>query len=138
MQQRPFTASSFFQYLSEQKLMASHCPGCDRSYLPPRAICPNCHNDQMEWTEMSGRGKLSAFTAVHVAPTFMMEEGYGRDNPYCAGIVELEEGLQISAQILGVDAKDAKAIQIGSPLKVEFIQRGKQENKKTYLAFRPS
>jgi uncharacterized OB-fold protein len=92
----------------------------------------------MEWSEMSGKGKLSAFTAVHVAPTFMIEEGYGRDNPYCTGIVEVEEGIQISARILGVDAADAKKIKIGTPLRVEFLERGEGENSKTYLAFRTS
>jgi uncharacterized OB-fold protein len=138
MQQRPFTAASFSQFLNEKKLMASHCPSCDALYLPPRAICPNCHSQQMEWSEMSGKGKLSAFTAVHVAPTFMIEEGYGRDNPYCTGIVEVEEGIQISARILGVDAADAKKIKIGTPLRVEFLERGEGENSKTYLAFRTS
>ena len=87
---------------------------------------------------MTGKGKLSAFTAVYVAPTFMIAEGYGRDNPYCTGIVELEEGLQISAQILGVDSRDAQEIRMGTPLTVEFLERGEEENKKTYLAFRTS
>ena len=136
MQQRPFTAASFSSFLSEKKLMASRCPSCDTFHLPPRAICPNCHGRQMEWVEMTGKGKLSAFTAVHVAPTFMIEEGYGRDNPYCTGVVELEEGVRISARILGVDAKHAKEIQIGTPLTVEFLDRGEGEEKKTYLAFK--
>ena len=33
----------------------------------------------------------------------MIEAGYGRDNPYCSGIVKLKDGVSISAQILGVD-----------------------------------
>lgn len=138
MQQRPFTAASFSQFLNEKKLMASRCPSCDNLYLPPRAICPDCHSQQMEWVETSGRGKLHAFTAVYVAPTFMIAEGYGRDNPYCTGIVELEEGIRISAQILDVDVRDAEEIKIGTLLRVEFVERGQEENKKTYLAFKIS
>ena len=52
---------------------------------------------------MSGEGKLLAFTTVHIAPTAMIEAGYDRKNPYCTGIVQLDEGPAISAQILGVD-----------------------------------
>ncbi len=80
---------------------------------------------------MPEEGKLVAFTTVHIAPTAMLEAGYGRDNPYCTGIVELENGLRISAQILGVDAANPAAIAIGTPLRAAFVERGER----TYLAF---
>ena len=34
----------------------------------------------------------------------MIEQGYGRDKPYVSGVVELDEGVKISARIIGVDA----------------------------------
>ena len=89
----------------------------------------------MAWEEMSGKGKLIAFTTIHIAPTAMIEAGYGRDNPYCTGIVQLEEGPAISAQILGVDPMQPEQITIGTPLRVVFVQRGEGEKKRTYLAF---
>jgi uncharacterized OB-fold protein len=89
----------------------------------------------MVWDEMGGRGKLIAFTTVHIAPTAMIEAGYDRKNPYCAGIVQLEDGPSISAQILGVDAARPEEIQIGMPLKLAFVQRGEGEKTQTYLAF---
>ena len=85
---------------------------------------------------MKGRGKLAAFTTIRVAPTLMIQEGYGRDNPYCTGIVELEEGVKISTRILGIDAQHPEKIKIGTPLSLEFIHRGEGENKKTFLAFK--
>jgi len=90
----------------------------------------------MEWAEMKGKGKLAAFTTIAIAPTLMLEEGYGRDNPYCTGVVELEEGPKISARILGVDAKKPEEIKIGTPLAVDFVERGEGEGKRTFLAFR--
>ena len=71
--------------------------------------------------EMSGKGELVAFTTVHIAPTAMIEAGYGRKNPYCTGIVQLDEGPAISAQILGVDAARPQEIEIGMPLRVTFV-----------------
>jgi len=134
--ERPFTSASFEQYLSEKKLMGSHCNTCNKDYLPPRAICPNCHSDQLTWSEFSGKGKLAAFTSIYIAPTAMIEAGYGRDNPYLAGVVELDEGVKISAQILGMDAKTPEEVKIGTSLQAEFVERGEGEAKKTFLAFR--
>ena len=66
----------------------------------------------------------------------MIEAGYGRDNPYLAGVVELDEGVKISAQILGMDATKPEDVKIGTPLQAEFVERGEGEAKKTFLAFR--
>lgn len=131
---RPFTAASFNRYLSEKKLVGSRCTACGALYLPPRAICPRCHASSMEWVELGGRGRLAAFTVIVIGPTFMNEQGFGRDNPYVSGIVALDEGVRISARILGVDAKNPAGIAIGLPLKVEFIEQG--EGKPVALGFR--
>ncbi len=135
---RPFTANAFNQYLGEHKLMGTRCAKCGGVHLPPRAICPQCHSDQMEWIELSGKGKLAAFSAVSIGPSTLQAEGYDRNNPYCVGIVELDEGVKISARVLGVDAKQPANIVIGTPLTIEFIERGEGEQKKTVLAFRAS
>lgn len=137
MSTRDFTSTSFYEFLGEQKLMGSRCKSCSALYLPPRSLCTACHSpkEEMEWIEMSGQGKLLAFTTVHIAPTAMIEAGYDRKNPYCAGIVQLNEGPAISAQILGVDATQPEQIAIGTPLRVSFVERGQGEERRTYLAF---
>jgi len=133
---RPFSAASFDQYLAEGKLMASRCAGCNSMHLPPHAICPKCHSANMDWVETSGKGKLAGFTVIYIAPTFMIEQGFGRENPYVSGIVELEEGVKISARITGVDALRLETIRVGARLMVDFIEFGEGEKKRTYLAFR--
>ena len=132
---RPFTAASFNQYLAEHRLMGTRCPMCDAVYLPPRAICPQCHGETLEWVELSGQGKLAAFTSIYVGPSAMVAEGYDRNNPYVVGIVELAEGAKISARIVGVDAKRPDIAWIGTPLTVSFLDRGENEQKSTTLAF---
>jgi uncharacterized OB-fold protein len=112
--------------------MGSRCARCGQLHLPPRAICPHCFSEELEWVELAGQGKLAAFTVIYVGPTPMNNAGYSRENPYVSGIVELAEGPKISAQILGVDAKHPETIRIGLPLTIDFIQRGEQN----YLAFK--
>lgn len=133
---RPFTAHSFNQFLNENKLMASRCPACDQTHIPPRAICPDCFSDQLEWVEMSGKGKLAAYTAITVGPTMMIEQGFDRSNPYLAGIVKLDEGQKISGRLIGFDASTPDNVRIGSPVVVEFIPLKNVEPPQNQLGFR--
>lgn len=134
--QRPFTAASFNQFLAEQRLMGSQCGQCGRKYLPPRAICLDCHTDGMNWIELAGEGVISAFTAVYVGPTFMCEQGFGRDHPYLTGIVEVENDLKISTRLLGFESVAPEEVKVGSPVKVEFLQIGDGDHPRIQLAFR--
>jgi uncharacterized OB-fold protein len=130
-----FTHTAYNQLLNQHKLMASQCESCGKRYLPPRSLCPACYGEKMTWVPLSGKGELTAFTIVHIAPTAMIEAGYGRDKPYCAGIVRLAEGPSISAQILGVDPARPEGIALGTPLQATFVQRVEGEGGRTHLAF---
>ena len=133
---RPFSATAFDQFIVEHKLMAARCMNCGSVHIPPRAICPKCHGEELEWAETSDRGRLAAFTVIYNGPTFMTEQGYDRNHPYISGIVELEEGLRVSARITGLDPTKPTEIQIGTPLTVDFVEYGEGEKRKTYLAFK--
>lgn len=132
-----FTSAAFYKNLAEHKLMGSRCRSNGEVYLPPRPICPADFNDDMEWVELSGKGKLAAFTIVYIGPSAMIEAGYDRKNPYCVGVVRLDEGPMISAQILGVDVRKPETIQVGTSLRVAFVERGEGEARRTFLAFEP-
>lgn len=125
--------TSFDEYLGERRLMGSRCESCKTLYVPPRPLCPSCYGEVMAWEEMEGDGELIAFTTVHIAPTAMIEAGYDRDNPYCAGIVRLAEGPAISAQIIGLDPARPGDIEIGTPLRATYLERGNR----SFLGFEP-
>lgn len=135
MSETSFTGTAFYEFLKEHKLMGSHCPHCGAIYAPPRPFCPTCMAADLEWVELSGAGKLASYSVIAIAPTAMLEAGYGRENLYCSGVVELAEGPRISAQILGVDVAHPENIVIGTPVKVAFIERGEGEARKTFLGF---
>ena len=126
------SGKEFEEKLKEKKLMGTFCKKCGEVHLPPRPICPKCKSPDVEWKELSGRGKLVAFTSIRVAPPLMIEEGYGRDKPYITGIVELEEGVKISARILGFDPEKPEDVKIGAPLVAHFHEKGER----VFLAFK--
>lgn len=135
MTERMFNHVGFQDYLKEHKVMACRNKTSGKLYVPPRMMCPESHTTDMEWVEVSGKGKLIGFTVITVGPTFMIEDGYGRDNPYCAGIVQLEDGPAISGQIFGVDVKNPENIKIGTEVQATFIERGQEPDRRTYLGF---
>lgn len=137
MEERPFSDIAYERFLSEEKLMGSRCKGCGALFVPPRPICIQCYGSEMEWVEMKGRGELRAFTCISVVPPSMVEEGYGRNNPYCSGVVALEEGPRVVARIVGVDTNRSEEIKVGMPLGAKFLHRGEGEHARTFLAFKP-
>lgn len=137
METRSFSDISYEQFLNEDKLMGSRCRQCGALSVPPRPLCIKCYAGDMEWVEMKGKGKLAAFTSIAVGPPFMVEEGYTRERPYISGVVELDEGARVVARIEGVDGSRPEAIEVGTPLRVEFLHRGEGEEVTTFLAFRP-
>lgn len=135
MSNNDFSHDAYQKFLNSHILMGAKCLVCGATYLPPRPMCTACGSHEMTWLELHGEGKLAAYTVIQIAPTQMLEAGYGRNNPYCSGIVELNDGPAISAQILGVDVSRPEAIKIETPLRAVFVERGEGEKKQTFLAF---
>ena len=115
--------------------MASRCVGCQKIYLPVRGLCPDCGDSNLEWVELSGNGKLAAFTSVYVGPSFMNAEGFGREKPYLTGIVELDEGPRISARLLGWDETRPEKVKIGTTMVFAKVEIGQGEDAYAQLAF---
>ena len=132
----PINDHSYQQLLNQEKLMGSRCLACQSLSIPPRSICVECYGSRMEWAEFKGLGKLAAFTVIHLVPPRMAALGYGRDRPYCSGVVELEEGGRVDAFIEGLDLDRPEDIPLGLPLKVKYLRRSAGEAE-TVLAFEP-
>jgi len=130
-------SKDFNQALENNQLIGSKCTQCGSYAIPQRRICPKCHSENTELINFSGNGKLVAFTVISVPPVKMAEAGYNNKNPYCSGIVELEEGPRISAQILDVDLLNPNNIKIGTKLIMSIITRQEDDAEKSYLAFHP-
>ena len=132
---REFNAAAYGAYLKEGRFMGVRCRACGKLSAEARPMCQACHSRDMEWFPFSGRGQLSAFTCISVVPVAMGEKGYGRNNPYCSGIVTLEEGPRISALIRGVDAANPQNIPAGLPVTIDWENL---DQERPALAFRPA
>jgi uncharacterized OB-fold protein len=86
------------------RLDGARCVGCAKVAFPPRRVCASCRGAVFEPLRLCGRGKVVTWTVIHVAP-----EGYAMQVPYVVAIVELDEGVRVTAQIADAAAEQMEA-----------------------------
>ena len=47
----------FWDAAREHRLSIPRCRACGQHHFYPRELCPHCHSDDIEWTDVSGRGE---------------------------------------------------------------------------------
>ena len=97
------------------RLEGRRCRRCGALHFPPRRDCGSCRGTAMEPHRFSGRGTVYSFAEVAQAPQ-------GFSGPYMVALVELEEGVRVTAQLTDVDPDD---VAIG--MAVEMVTRRLQE-----------
>lgn len=75
--------NDFIDYLEEGKVMGTWCKECGLVFFPPRADCYKCFSSDMEWFEVTGTGKLMAYSKLKYAPV-----GFDEDLPYCIAVLD--------------------------------------------------
>ncbi len=102
----------WFEGAREHQLLIQHCTSCGTLRHPPLPACANCGSLEWDTVESSGRGTLYSYVVVHYpqVPSF--------EYPLPIGLVELEEGTRVVANLGGMERED---ITIGLPVRAEFV-----------------
>src|ERR671925_2093288 len=79
----------------DPRLLAGHCPACERLHFPATRDCPYCSSDACVSTPVGPNGRADVFTVVERPPP-----GYRGKVPYGFGIVALPEGLLVVTRLL--------------------------------------
>lgn len=103
----------YWEALRQGKLLYQRCVDCDEVVFHPRAICPYCLGDRLNWKTSAGKGKIYSFTVQHRA----VSAAWKSRVPLALGIVELGEGFHMFTQFL-TDNFDLLAI--GRDVEVTF------------------
>ncbi len=94
------------------RLEAGKCSSCGHISFPPRLICPKCKAKKFDTIRLSDEGTLITFTVVRVA-----SDKFSKETPFPVGIIELNDGVRVTAQIADADIDELK---IGQKLKLVF------------------
>ena len=106
-------SKGYWEACQRRELVIQRCGACGVLRHYPRALCPRCLSDAVEWVRCSGRGTVYTFTVTHQnqAPGF-------RDAlPYVLAYVELDEGVRLLTNIVECAPE---AVRIGMAVEVVF------------------
>jgi uncharacterized OB-fold protein len=107
-----FPARYWREIPQRYRMEAKKCKGCGKIYFPPRLVCSECKTGNFEDVKLTDQGKLLTWTVIHVGPSQFVDQ-----TPYAMGIVELDDGARLLAQIADYELDELKT---GMKLRLEF------------------
>jgi uncharacterized protein len=96
----------FFDAAADGRFVVRKCTACNQVHWYPRALCPFCFSDKLEWVPASGKGTIYSFSVMKRAEV-----------PYAIAYVTLEEGPAMMTNIVDCDFD---SLRIGLPVRLVF------------------
>ncbi|MFC6873210.1 Zn-ribbon domain-containing OB-fold protein [Halobellus marinus] len=103
----------YWEAAAEGRLLLRRCDDCELTFYYPRARCPDCLGDDVDWIEADGTGTVYAYTETMTVGAWPEDE-----LPLVLAYVELAEGPRMLTALQGCDAD---SIEIGTPVEVTFV-----------------
>jgi len=89
------------------KLLVRRCLSCGKPHHYPRALCPFCFSDRLDWIEASGKGIVYSFSVMQRA-----------EIRYAIAYVTLAEGPTMMTNIVDCDFD---RLRIGMDVVLRFV-----------------
>ena len=97
MTERVITLKGFFEEAREGRLSAIRCGSCGELAIPPKELCPSCHERRWELVPLHGTGSVVSFTVIRIPPRGRLAEA-----PYAVAVVKLDEGVSLLGRIVDI------------------------------------
>jgi uncharacterized OB-fold protein len=105
----------FWRAAAHGELRIQRCRACERLQYPPEITCQRCHNDDLDYTPVSGEASVYSYAEVKRA----FHDGFAEELPYLVALVALDEDPTVRLFTNLVDVRPASA-QVGMPVTVTF------------------
>ncbi len=106
---------------SRYNLIGTKCGNCGKVDFPPRSVCPDCGRKsvgKMQTYKLRGNGSVVTYTTIYDAPS-----QFDMQKPYVMAIIEMEEGVRLTSQLINVKPEDVK---IGMKVQATFRKLGQE------------
>ncbi|MBF0362443.1 MAG: Zn-ribbon domain-containing OB-fold protein [Oligoflexia bacterium] len=100
-----FPSKNWREYNHRYRFEASKCKKCNHINFPTRLVCPKCKGREFEQIDLPYEGKIITYTVQYVTPA-----GFEDITPYVVAIVELTNGVRVTAQIADCSPEDIKSV----------------------------
>ena len=97
MTERVITLKGFFEEARAGRLSAIRCGSCGELAIPPKELCPSCHERRWELVPLHGTGSVASFTVIRIPPRGRLAEA-----PYAVAVVKLDEGVSLLGRIVDI------------------------------------
>jgi uncharacterized OB-fold protein len=118
----------FWEAARAGRLLIGRCRACGQPHYYPRPFCPLCWSEDVVHQDACGRGTLYTYSTVYTNDLHPFNERL----PYVAAIVDLEEGVRVSTNIVDCDPAD---LAVGMAVTLTFREAGPEL---TLPVFRPA
>jgi uncharacterized OB-fold protein len=109
----------FFRAIKDDgKIMGTHCPNCERTYVPAALFCERCLAELDEWVDAGTNGELHTFTLL-----YENYDGSPREDPEIVAFIKIADGGLIH-RLAEVNPEE---IAIGMPVKAVFKPKAERQ-----------
>lgn len=126
MTESVITLHNFFERAREGQLTGVRCRKCGELAIPPKELCPACHERAWEPVPLTGEGVIASYTVIRVAP-----RAYAAEVPYAVAVVKLKEGVSLLGRLVDIPLEK---LAIGLPVRFHPLVKGEQ----TSVGFGPA
>ena len=109
----PELTRPFWEAAKRHELVMPRCTTCDHIFFYPREECPRCFSTTLEWTPVSGRGRLHSFTIVYQPANAAFRD----EAPHVYAVVQLDEGPRLVSNVVQCDPE---SVRVDMPLVAVF------------------
>jgi uncharacterized OB-fold protein len=103
----------YWEAAKQHRLMAQKCQQCGGLWAPPTAVCEGCLSPDLDWIELSGKGKVWSYIIMHQ----LYYPAFADDIPYNIAVIRSDEGPKFVTNLVGVKNEDIK---VEMPVEVVF------------------
>ena len=107
-----WTTGPFWEAARNRQLVLQYDPVAERYQFWPRPASVATGKSDLQWRPASGKGQLYSYTIA-----MMPAAGFEGRGQYLVGLIELDEGVRMIANLIGIDSS---TVRIGMRVKVAW------------------
>jgi uncharacterized OB-fold protein len=120
----------FFRAIKDDgRILGTHCPHCNRTYVPAAIFCERCLSELNEWVDVGTTGVVHTYTSL-----FVDYDGEPLEEPVLIAFVRIGDGGIIHR----LDGVDSDEVEIGMQVEAVFKPASERQGSiLDILHFRP-